>query len=106
MGIYESYTTGPVAQNEDGTETFQEFQHWPGYTNVRTVTRTKWAEHERTDCYCCSCGHREGSDPYCRNHGFAGERACERHKLPGTPDEDGRMPVSVQERRKQIGESQ
>lgn len=97
MGVYENYTYGPVTKNDDGTETLQEFQHWPGHTNVRTITRTAWTLHERTDCYCCSCGHREGSDPYCRNHGFAAERPCEVHKMAGVPDEDGKMPVSVQQ---------
>lgn len=96
MGLYENYTHGPVTDNGDGTETLQEFRHWAGHSDVRTVTRTKWTEHERTNCYCCSCGERENSDPYCRNHGFAGQRPCEVHNLPGQTDEDGVMPASVQ----------
>jgi len=50
---------------------------------------------DRKDCYCCSCGDTP-DDPFCRNHGFAGTRPCDKHQMPGTPDEDGNMPESVQ----------
>lgn len=53
----------------------------------------------RTDCFCCSCGDRPGSDPACRNHGWAAKRPCEIHDMPGSPwddDEDENMPESVQ----------
>jgi hypothetical protein len=55
----------------------------------------------RTNCYCCSCGEREGFDPYCRNHGWAGTRKCEVHDVgPGdTQDEEGRPLGSVQQER-------
>lgn len=57
---------------------------------------------ERTNCFCCSCGDREGSDPACRNHGFAATRPCEEHDMPGSVwDDDGTMPESVQEIRRQ-----
>jgi hypothetical protein len=39
---------------------------------------------ERTDCFCCSCGDG-GMDPACRNHGWAAERPCGLHDMPGTP---------------------
>jgi hypothetical protein len=68
--------------------------HVPGLTRVRVLEKV--AEFEfRDNCYCCSCGER-GSDPYCRNHGFAGLRPCEAHDMPGQTDEDDVMPVSVQ----------
>jgi len=54
---------------------------------------------DRTTCYCCSCGDRPGSDPYCRNHGFAGARPCLDHDVPGQANEDGNMPDSVQAKR-------
>lgn len=40
---------------------------------------------ERTDCFCCSCGTRPGSDVACRNHGWAAQRPCEEHDQPGKP---------------------
>jgi len=85
MGIYESYSKGPVTVDpETRVQTWTEYQDWYGWKNSRTVTATPWVECERTTCYCCSCGEREGSDPYCRNHGFAGERRCEKHRMRGT----------------------
>ena len=85
MGVYESYTKSrPVRDPETGLDTWTEFQHWPGYVNSRQVTATPWVEHERTTCFCCSCGDRENSDVYCRNHGFVGERRCDVHHMPGT----------------------
>jgi hypothetical protein len=69
--------------------------------------------HEfRDTCFCCSCGDREGSDPACRNHGFAATRPCEDHGTPGSvwdamtapgeevPDWHDTMPESVQEYRR------
>lgn len=107
MGIYETYSKGPVTVDpETGLQTWTEYQHWPGHTNSRIVTATKWQEVERTNCFCCSCGEREGSDPACRNHGWAANRPCETHKLPGQawgeeagPELDGTMPLSVQAER-------
>ncbi len=105
MGIYETYSKGPVTiDQETGSLTWIEYQSWPGYKNSRTVTAGRWEECERTDCYCCSCeGDRPGSDAACRNHGWAAQRPCEKHNLPGQPwDEDagpeldGKIPDSVQ----------
>lgn len=68
---------------------------------VTTVYQPIIEHHERTDCYCCSCGDREGSDPACRNHGYYGTRPCELHGTSGSPWEDtGEMPLSVQEQRR------
>lgn len=73
----------------------------PGLTTVRVYEQV--AEFEfRTDCFCCSCpayhlDHRYlDHDPYCRNHGFAGQRPCDVHGMPGQPGEAGVMPHSVQ----------
>lgn len=75
----------------------------PGVTTAR---RYKLVDEvvERSDCFCCSCGDREGSDMACRNHGhgLAGERPCEVHNMPGKPDEDGVMPESVQKARNRL----
>lgn len=108
MGIYETYTKDPAVTDEaTGLQTWTEHQHWPGYIRSRTVTATPWVETSRDDCFCCSCGEREGSDPACRNHGWAAQRPCETHNLPGQPwDNDpetgamgGGMPLSVQAER-------
>lgn len=54
----------------------------------REVTATQWEEYKRETCYCCSCPREyfgsTGIDPYCRNHGFAGSRTCERHGIRGS----------------------
>lgn len=108
MGIYETYSKGPVTfDHQTGVSTWTEYQEWPGYKNSRTVTATRWEECERTNCYCCSCcDDRQGSDAACRNHGWAAQRPCEKHKLPGQPWDDtgdpnyaGLMPDSVQAHR-------
>lgn len=68
-----------------------------GYVKERKVTATEWVEVERTDCYCCSCDDGPTIDPYCRNHGWYGERPCEVHNMPGSKGEDDEdMPESVQ----------
>lgn len=100
MGVYERRSTRDNILREDGTETWVEESHWPGVTMTREVTAGPWTE-ERTDCFCCSCyednyGTHEGSDPHCRNHGWAGRRPCKDHNMPGTADDDGDMPISVQ----------
>lgn len=54
-------------------------------------------------CYCCTCADnydRTPSDPYCRNHGHAGVRACEKHEsadLHQGVDEDGKPLATVQQ---------
>lgn len=83
MGVYASYDKSEPEHNPDGSTTWTEYQRLPGIVRSRTITATEWKDHERTDCYCCSCGDY-GSDPYCRNHGFAGTRRCDVHRMPGT----------------------
>lgn len=98
MGVYETYTKGKeTIDRATGIRTWTEHQRWPGYINSRTVTATPWVETSRTDCFCCSCGDREGSDSSCRNHNYGFDRRpCEVHHLPGQADDDGKMPESVQ----------
>jgi hypothetical protein len=71
----------------------------PGLKTTRRYTMVQETV-VRDDCFCCSCGEREGSDASCRNHGngMAGERPCEVHNMPGAVDDDGEMPESVQAR--------
>lgn len=74
----------------------------PGLTWTATLKPEDWTK-KRTDCFCCSCGEREGSDPACRNHGWDGQRPCEHHRMPGKlreSSEDYDMPISVQEVRR------
>lgn len=80
-------------------ETWTETVTEPGITRTRQVTAGPW-KVERTDCFCCSCGEEGGSDPHCRNHGWVGERPCETHNMPGTLDDEGKMPASVQKVRR------
>lgn len=98
MGIYpdESFEKGSAVRNGEQIETVVAYYHVPGFTRVRVFEKV--AEFEfRDDCFCCSCGERVGSDPHCRNHGFAGRRPCQVHGMPGYADDDGRMPAPVQE---------
>lgn len=75
----------------------------PGLERVE-IYRLEAVIVNRADCFCCSCGDREGSDLHCRNHGWVGERPCETHDLPGMlahPEDYGEtgepyMPRSVQ----------
>lgn len=82
----------------DGTESWTETTHSTEGDSVRLITASA-SILTRTNCFCCSCTDTGASDPYCRNHGFAGERPCEDHKMPGQVDEEGRMPASVQSQR-------
>lgn len=96
MGIYpdEKYETQPngVLLHRSST---------PGLERVAVYVQIAYIEN-RTNCYCCSCPE-DGSDPACRNHGFAAVRPCEDHDMPGQPwgdemgaDWRGTMPESVQ----------
>lgn len=85
------YPVEGLTKNPDGTLT--ETWHVPGLTRTRILNPGDWVE-ERTNCFCCSCDDYS-HDPYCRNHGFAGTRPCDTHKMPGAADEDGEMPESV-----------
>lgn len=71
---------------------------------VRLVVAQHW-QSAQTTCYCCSCGERVGSDPYCRNHGWVGTRICTEHPGGGDlADEDGCLLPTVQgERRRRAG---
>lgn len=77
-------------------------EYWVTRTEPGLKTTRRYAMVEETivrdDCFCCSCGDREGSDPSCRNHGngLVGERPCEVHKMPGSVKDNGVMPSSVQ----------
>jgi hypothetical protein len=108
MGIYPTLSKSTVQFNHHtGEQTWTEYRETPGLVEQRTVTATRWETKERTDCYCCSChDDRPGSDPACRNHGFAAQRPCETHNLPGQtwgdeagPALNGKMPLSVQQYR-------
>lgn len=90
MGIYaerrwEDENGHRVSLPPRRTVPFVEVVSEPGVTWRRTLTPSDWVE-ERTDCFCCSCG--EGSDPACRNHGFAAQRPCDIHNLPGSEWDD------------------
>lgn len=69
----------------------------PGLVRRRELHGTDWTE-VRSDCFCCSCDPESSStsDPACRNHGWAAERPCEKHGMPGAAYDDGEMPESVQ----------
>jgi hypothetical protein len=102
MTIY-PHTRRENVSRGHGQETWTEVEETPGLIRRRTVVAHEWVE-ERSNCFCCSCGDREGSDPACRNHGFAATRPCETHNMPGSEwDEEmggGGMPESVQEIRR------
>lgn len=107
MGVYESRKTYDHMGSTQGVETFLEEIN-PGYGERIIRRHVVWVvESIRDSCFCCSCDtDREGSDPFCRNHGFAGMRPCEAHNMPGQPEDmsmlhDGfigpePMPESVQ----------
>ena len=108
MGLY-AFESIEKAEPVDGHESFIRVVKYPGI-ETRTTFVEVAIEEIRTNCFCCSCGDREGSDPACRNHGFAAERPCELHGMPGSPwgDEvpelEGQMPKSVQAHRARNGE--
>lgn len=108
MSIYPEYRKANFKVADGGVQVWTEYRETPGLVEERTVTATGWTVKERTDCFCCSCDEdRPGSDPACRNHGWAAERPCETHSMPGSPwdenagDLDGKMPASVQQYRNQ-----
>ena len=56
----------------------------PGYgMEITEVWQLVATFENRTNCFCCTCGDREGSDVACRNHGWAAQRPCEKHEMPG-----------------------
>lgn len=107
MGIYPSVwffdeESGHVISAEMASrkEKFIMVRKEPGLTTKLHFTRETVLE-TRDDCFCCSCGDQEGSDRSCRNHGndLVGRRPCEVHNMPGSADDEGRMPDSVQKAR-------
>jgi len=99
MGLY---PRTDFSMNDQG-QLVQTFDDFSGA--VRTIIYVPIVEFvTRTDCFCCSCGDPEGSDPACRNHGFAAKRPCEEHGMPGSVwDDDDTMPDSVQKERARHG---
>ncbi len=110
MGVYPEYTFEGLDGSQYRTppihlDAFVAVVSEPGLQRRVTYTMTERAEI-RDNCYCCSCGDREGSDAACRNHGFAGQRPCETHNMPGqewgdeaSSELEGSMPESVQAER-------
>ena len=49
-----------------------------GQERLRLVIKRAWQDGHRETCFCCSCPDGPW-DPFCRNHGFAGSRRCEKH---------------------------
>lgn len=99
MGIYPNRTTEPV-NTTHAREWVERLDNYDGTIRERKVTATEWVVVSRDTCYCCSCSDNGYggaiNDPYCRNHGWYGERPCELHNMPGASGEDGLMPESVQ----------
>lgn len=94
----DQYMTDPI--NE---EVIRQFENRVQVVFRRAMDHAGRPFYRRTNqCLCCSCSDVSNlhiTDPYCRNHGFAGSRPCEEHNSPGMPDEEGNMPESVQKRR-------
>lgn len=81
MGIYES-----KQQLFNRDRTVLTITRDPGYGEIIVESWVKVCEiRDRQNCFCCSCGDREGTDVACRNHGWAAKRPCEMHEMPGTP---------------------
>lgn len=106
MGVYADVgfsTPDGQALSAEGASYKDEIIITRSLPGVKTIRRYKLAGEtvERSDCFCCSCGDREGSDMACRNHGngLAGERPCETHNMPGSTDDEGKIPDSVQKAR-------
>jgi hypothetical protein len=95
MGIYPTVTWEKQVRNApDGSEEkviVTRVHHEPGLEIIETFERVSVVEN-RTDCFCCTCGDRAGSDPACRNHGYAGRRPCDIHNLPGQEWDDEMVP--------------
>lgn len=102
MGIYPTKDTTRPKPTDDGGQTWEETTDDYAVKRTRTVIAGPWRE-ERYNCFCCTCEYTDAysmSDAYCRNHGFAGERPCDIHNMPGQPDDDDKMPMPVGEYRK------
>lgn len=106
MGIYPERDVKVVPAREGKKEKVVITTTEPGLETIKRYTLTSTITN-RTDCFCCSCGDW-GADAACRNHGFAAQRPCEEHGMPGStwdeemePELEGIMPDSVQEVRRQ-----
>lgn len=91
MGVYPTENWTRNRETGTATRTYNDFSG----QIVTEIYQLLVVFTDRHTCYCCSCSEF-GSDPYCRNHGWAAERPCEDHGMPGVLDDDGHMPVSVQ----------
>lgn len=91
-------------QDEDGEKMVQQMEHRILYI-FYTAMENRPAYRRTDQCYCCSCTGEFGQylDPYCRLHGFAGERPCSEHHSPGGVDADKWPLGSVQEKRASYG---
>lgn len=88
MGIYPTDTFDKIP----GSDWLVRTENWFDGTIKTTYYEPVLMIDVRTDCFCCSCGDREGSDPACRNHGWAAKRPCEVHEMPGTVWDDASLP--------------
>lgn len=80
MGIYADERWEPFNNHRSVTY----YRETPGLKEILVYELVLKVE-EWEDCFCCSCGDRDGPDAACRNHGFAGRRPCDRHQMPGEP---------------------
>lgn len=99
MGIYPDTET-----SKQGDILVTTYNDYSGVV-ITTYYQPILVVENRDNCFCCSCSEteygQEVTDPYCRNHGYAGMRPCEKHDMPGQEDDEGVMPVSVQIKRRQ-----
>lgn len=86
MGIYPQERW--YVRRDDGHVIATHTTKEPGLETVETFVLVEVVTR-RDDCFCCSCVDDGPSDPYCRNHGFAGRRACEIHHTPEEIDHSG-----------------
>jgi hypothetical protein len=88
VGIYPTTDIKDRQKHPDGTETWTEiYNDFSGRIRTRTVKAEAYVDRW-DNCYCCSCPEHT-NDPYCRNHGYAGTRACDQHGQPGSEFEVG-----------------
>ena len=93
MGIY---PTTDYHRENDGRTLIRVHNDFSGMVKTEVYELVCTIE-DRTTCFCCSCSNDYQTDPFCRNHGWAGTRPCELHNMPGAPIQDSdEMPDSVQ----------
>lgn len=76
------YPPPDALQTPDGAMSWKEYRTTLDGKELRTVYASAWSLVDRINCFCCSCSDNN-PDPHCRNHGFAGRRACEKHGTTG-----------------------